>query len=269
MDPKRAGFIPGPCFFADYAFPGLCYHGPMIALLTDFGLNGPYVGQLHAVLAESAPGVPVIDLLHDVPRHDVRAGAYLLPGLLSPFPASTVFLCVVDPGVGGTRRAVAVHADGRWFVGPDNGLFHVLARRAEHLDCYEILWRPAHLSSTFHGRDLFAPVAAGLTRGALPESRPASLAAPDGETWPDDLPEVIYIDGFGNAVTGLLAGHAEAGRVVRVRGQTLRYAATFSAVAPGKAFWYHNSSDLVGIAVNEGSAADALGLQLGDRVEIG
>ena len=241
----------------------------MIALFTDFGLNGPYVGQLHAVLAESAPGVPVIDLLHDVPRYDVRAGAYLLPSLLSPFPASTVFLCVVDPGVGGTRRAVAVHADARWFVGPDNGLFHVLAHRAERLDCYEILWRPARLSSTFHGRDLFAPVAAGLTRGVLPEARLASLAAPDGEMWPDELPEVIYIDGFGNAVTGLLAGHAETGRVLRVRGQTLHYAASFSAVVPGKAFWYHNSSDLVEIAVAEGSAAHALGLQLGDRVEIG
>ncbi len=240
----------------------------MIALFTDFGLNGPYVGQLHAVLAQSAPGEQVIDLFHDVPHYDIRAGAYLLPSLLSPFPASTVFLCIVDPGVGSARRAVAVRADDRWFVGPDNGLFHVLARRAARLDCHEILWRPANLSSTFHGRDLFAPVAAGLARGTLSESRSASLAAPEGGAWPDDLPEVIYIDAFGNAVTGLRAGRVEPGHALSVRGRVLRYASTFSAVARGDAFWFCNSSDLIEIAVNEGSAAGELGLRLGDRVEM-
>ncbi|MHB8346587.1 MAG: SAM hydrolase/SAM-dependent halogenase family protein [Acidiferrobacterales bacterium] len=240
----------------------------MIALFTDFGLNGPYVGQMHAVLAQAAPSQVVVDLLHDVPRCNVRAGAYLLPGLVAPFPDSSVFLCIVDPGVGGARRAVAVRADGRWFVGPDNGLFHVLAKRALRLDSYEILWRPARLSSTFHGRDLFAPVAASLARGILPESRQAILTAPDGGVWPDDLPEVIYIDGFGNAFTGLQAGRVDAGQVLQVRGRMLRYADTFSTVARGEAFWYRNSGDLVAIAVNEGSAAEVLGLRLGDPIGI-
>ena len=240
----------------------------MIALFTDFGLGGPYVGQLHAVLARSAPGIPVIDLLHDVPRQGVRAGAYLLPSLLAPFPVSTVFLCVVDPGVGSARRAVMVWADGHWFVGPDNGLFHVLAHRAARVDCREILWRPDRLSSSFHGRDLFAPVAARLACGTLPDSRPAELAAPAGADWPEDLPEVIYIDTFGNAITGLRASGVRTGQILHIRGQALCHAGTFSAVATGEAFWYFNSSELVEIAVNGGSAAGTFGLKPGDAVQM-
>ncbi len=240
----------------------------MIALFTDFGLTGPYVGQLHAVLARCAPGVPVIDLLHDVPRENIRAGAYLLPSLLAPFPASTVFLCVVDPGVGSNRRAVTVWIDGCWFVGPDNGLFHVLANRAVQVDSREILWRPSRLSASFHGRDVFAPVAAALACGTMPESCRIDLAAPPDSPWPDDLPEVIYVDGFGNAVTGVRAGSVQTGQVLRIGGQTVRHAATFSAVAPGEIFWYRNSSDLVEVAINGGSASDELGLQVGDRMEM-
>jgi len=240
----------------------------MIALFTDFGLNGPYVGQLHAVLAAAAPGERVIDLFHHVPHYDIRAAAYLLPSYAAVFPASTVFLCVVDPGVGGARRPVAAHADGRWYVGPDNGLFHIVARRAARFDCHEILWQPPHLSNSFHGRDLFAPVAAALALGTLLDARPGTLTAPSGPAWPEELAEVIYIDAFGNAVTGILAGRAGIDRALHVRGQELPYAATFSAIARGEAFWFRNSSDLVEIAVNEGSAAERLGLHLGDRVQL-
>lgn len=236
----------------------------MIALFTDFGWNGPYVGQLHAALAVAAPDERVIDLMHDVPRHDIRAAAYLLPSITAVFPDSAVFLCVVDPGVGGARRPLAVRADKRWYVGPDNGLFEIVARRAARVECHEILWRPQRLSNSFHGRDLFAPVAAALAGGKLPESRPVTLARP---AWPDCLAEVIYIDAFGNAITGLLAEQADADRALRVHGRDIAHAATFSAVMRGQAFWYRNSSDLVEIAVNEGSAAELLGLRVGDAVE--
>ena len=160
----------------------------MIALFTDFGLADPYVGQLHAVLAHEAPGVPVIDLFHAVPDYDVRAAAYLLPAYTQSIPAGGVIVCVIDPGVGGAREPVMLCADGRWYVGPDNGLFSVLASRAARVECRSIQWRPTVLSASFHGRDLFAPVAARLARGDIPESTPVSLTQPD---WPAELMQVV------------------------------------------------------------------------------
>ncbi|OGI51846.1 MAG: hypothetical protein A3B81_01465 [Candidatus Muproteobacteria bacterium RIFCSPHIGHO2_02_FULL_65_16] len=237
----------------------------MIALFTDFGLVDPYVGQMHAALARAAPGIPVIDLFHAVPDFDIRAGAYLLPAYVNEFPEGTVFVCVVDPGVGGARRPVLVQADGRRYVGPDNGLFHILARRAGAHECREILWRPEKLSASFHGRDLFAPAAARLACGEAPESAPTTLTAPEGE-WPDDLPVVIYIDHYGNAVTGLRAEKIGPDATLKTGRRAVKYARVFDAVAPGKAFWYENANGLVEIAVNQGSAARALGLKLGQRL---
>src|SRR5436190_535341 len=142
----------------------------MIVLYTDYGINDPYVGQLHAVLAREAPGVPVVDLLHTVANFDIRAGAYLLPALAQEFPEGSIFVGVVDPGVGGDRAAVMVHADRRWYVGPDNGLFHLVVQRAHRREAWVIDWKPERLSASFHGRDLFAPVAARLARGNWPPS---------------------------------------------------------------------------------------------------
>ncbi|MHA1114521.1 MAG: SAM-dependent chlorinase/fluorinase, partial [Alphaproteobacteria bacterium] len=141
----------------------------MIALFTDFGAAGPYTGQVKAVLAQDAPGVPVIDLIADAPACDPRAGAYLLAALAPEFPPGTVFLCVVDPGVGGPRAPLIVEADGRRFVGPDNGLFEIVTARHRRID-----WRPARLSTSFHGRDLFAPVAARLARAEFPPATPVA-----------------------------------------------------------------------------------------------
>ncbi len=238
----------------------------MIALFTDFGLHDPYVGQLHAVLAQQAPGVPVIDLFHAVPDYDIRAAAYLLPAYTELFPAGTVFLCVVDPGVGSTRRAVMVRAGGRWYVGPDNGLFHILARRAGAIEAREILWRPTQLSASFHGRDLFAPVAAALARGETPLSEPAQLTPPPGD-WPEDLAQIVYIDHFGNAVTAIRGARLHRDRKIRAGGRVFGRARTFSDVPPGEAFWYENANGLVEIAVNRGHAARTLGLHAGDGVE--
>jgi S-adenosyl-L-methionine hydrolase (adenosine-forming) len=239
----------------------------MIVLFTDFGMGGPYVGQVHAVLAQQAPSVPVVDLFHEVPRHDIRAAAYLLPAYTQGSPPGTIHVCIVDPGVGGARRALIVKADHRWYVGPDNGLFHMLARRARALECREILWRPAQLSASFHGRDLFAPVATQLVRGLLPDSVPATLTPPVPD-WPEDLAQVLYIDHFGNAITGLRADHL--GRDVRLRisGTDLAYARTYSEVRAGQGFWYENANGLVEIAVNQARASDQFGIAVGDSVGV-
>ena len=134
----------------------------MIALFTDFGLHGPYTGQMKAVLHQMAPGIPAIDLFADAPVGNPKASAYLLAVYAGWFQAGTVFLCVVDPGVGGARPAVILDADGRWYVGPGNGLFELVQRRARKTRSWDIDWKPERLSASFHGRDLFAPVAAML-----------------------------------------------------------------------------------------------------------
>ena len=128
----------------------------MIVLFTDFGLSGPYTGQVKSVLYRAAPGVPVVDLFADAPAFRPRAAAYLLAAYVDEFPPGTVFLCVVDPGVGTEQRQpVVVEAGRRWFVGPDNGLFNVVVKRAGSATRWPVAWRPRRLSNTFHGRDLF------------------------------------------------------------------------------------------------------------------
>src|SRR4029077_13063249 len=136
----------------------------MIVLFTDFGLEGPYTGQVAAVLQQAAPAVRVISLVADLAPGQVKPAAYLLAAYGKWFPPGTVLLCVVDPGVGSDRRALIVEADGRFYVGPDNGLFEIVLRRASPARIWQISWRPPVLSASFHGRDLFAPVAARLAR---------------------------------------------------------------------------------------------------------
>lgn len=238
----------------------------MIILFTDFGLEGPYVGQMKAVLARDAPGIPVIDLFADAPRFAPEAAAYLLAAYVEEFPQDSVFLAVVDPGVGTTaRRPVMVEADGRWFVGPGNGLFNVVAQRAAKRRALAITWQPAQLSASFHGRDLFAPVAACLARG---EDVPGELLADWVEPWPADLHEVIYVDHFGNVMTGIRASNVS-GDIIEVNGHRLNRARTFGDVAPGDALWYENANGLLEIAVNQGRADSALGLGIGMAVTAG
>lgn len=236
----------------------------MIALFTDFGSAGPYVGQMHAVLAMAAPYTPVVDLFHDVPRYNIRAAAYLLPAYASIFPPQTVFICVVDPGVGGERCPLALQADDKWYVGPDNGIFNLVLRRAQQCEVHEIRWRPHTLSASFHGRDLFAPVAAMLAQGEQPESRPATLTAVATDAWPDDLARVLYIDGYGNAISGVRSSQIPANSVLQVHGQSVPHSRVFGDVSPGQAFWYGNANGLLEIAVNRGSAWRVLGLAEGD-----
>jgi S-adenosylmethionine hydrolase len=240
----------------------------MIALFTDFGLEGPYTGQMKAVLHRMAPGVPAIDLFADAPMGDPRASAYLLAAYAAWFPEGTIFLSVVDPGVGGARPALIVEADGRRFVGPGNGLFELVLRRARKARSLEIAWRPDSLSESFHGRDLFAPTAAMLARGDEPPGRPFDDGAVRRPDWPDDLGEIVYVDHYGNAMTGLRASAMPAGAKLHVSGRTLDRARTFGDRERGEAFWYENSNGLAEIAVNQGRADCDLGLAIGTRVEI-
>lgn len=240
----------------------------MIVLFTDFGLAGPYVGQMKAVLHRKAPNVPIVDLISDVPPFDSQSASYLLAAYAYEFPPGSVFLAVIDPGVGSARRAALVEADGRWFVGPDNGLFNTVARRAKSLTWRDITWRPARLSASFHGRDLFAPVAAAIALGELPPAEEQALSTRVKADWPEDLARVIYVDAFGNALTGLRATGLAREAIVEVKGRRLARARTFADVPRGEGFWYENSSGLVEVAVNQGRADRELGIEVGDPVVV-
>jgi hypothetical protein len=241
---------------------------PMIVLFTDFGLEGPYTGQVRAVLYQTATGVPVIDLFADAPAGRPKPAAYLLAAYGAWFPPGTVFLAVIDPGVGGSRTPIIVEAEGRWYVGPDNGLFELVMRRAGSARSWEILWRPETLSASFHGRDLFAPVAAQLARGEHPAHTPRAPEIGRHADWPDDLAEIVYVDRYGNAMTGLRVALLPTEARLAVSRRVLRRARTFSDVPAGEAFWYENSNGLAEIAVNAGRAADALQLAVGSPVAV-
>ncbi len=240
----------------------------MIVLFTDFGLAGPYTGQVIAVLTREAPGVPVISLFADAPAGAPTPSSSLLAAYAAWFPAGSVLLCVVDPGVGGDRRALIVNADGRFHVGPDNGLFEIVLRRAASARCWEITWRPKLLSASFHGRDLFAPVAARLAGGEVPAMMAQSAAPTRFAEWPDDLAEIVYIDHYGNAMTGMRGETVAATASLGCGGRKIAHALTFSAVPAGAAFWYVNSNGLVEIAVNGGRADRLIGLSIGSKIEV-
>ena len=240
----------------------------MIILFSDFGAAGPYTGQMRAVLARLAPGVPVVELFADAPAFDPRASAYLLAAYGAGFAPGSVFLAVVDPGVGGARRAVAPDTDGRWYVAPDNGLLALVARRADVARWWRITWRPDALSASFHGRDLFAPVAARLALGEDPPGQREDGFQPTGCDWPDDLAEIVYLYHLGNAVSGLRAATLAADARLAVGEHTLIRARTFSDVPEGAAFWYEDANGLAELAVNGGRAAAELGVAIGSKVKV-
>ncbi len=238
----------------------------MIHILSDFGWQGPYLGEVEAVLARLAPEICRIRLMADLPAFSPRRSAYLLAALARRFEPGDLCLAIVDPGVGGERAPLALDLDGRWFVGPDNGLFELVIRRAWRVEGFRIAWRPEALSATFHGRDLFAPMAARLARGergGLEPHRPRRFA-----DWPDDWPCILYTDRYGNAITGLRAEGIAEGARLRVAGRELPRARTFSDVAPRQPFFHANSMGLVEIAVRDGNAVETLALTPGTTVEL-
>jgi len=238
----------------------------VIALFTDFGIQGPYLGQVRAAVSKVSGSVSVVDLFPDLPAFRIHAAACLIPAYSQFLADDTVCLCVVDPGVGSDRRGLAVHAAGRWYVGPDNGLLSGILAVDPGARCHEILWQPEVLSRSFHGRDWFAPVAAKLASGNDVEMKRIEVSETVGVDWLTDLAEVVYIDAYGNAITGIRTDRLHRASVFSVCERTLEHAGTFSDVKPGQAFWYENANGLVEIAVNQGSAAKDLGLRIGSLV---
>ena len=240
----------------------------MILLFTDFGLESPYSGQVKLVLRRDAPGIPVIDLCADLaPFRPLEAG-YLLAALRHDIPAGAVCLCVVDPGVGAERRPVILHADGRWYVGPDNGLLDAVASIGADVQWWEIGWRPQSLSASFHGRDLFAPVAARLATGIAPDRSSSNIRLTRHVDVAAELSAVIYIDRYGNCITGLRAAGLSHATTVSVKGTDIAHARIFSVVPAGQPFWYENSLGQVELAVNQGHAAQLLQLTVGDWIAL-
>ncbi len=241
----------------------------MIVLFTDFGSNGPYVGQMKAVIYQVNPAAIIVDLFANAPGFNPCACGYLLSAYSRYFPEGTVFLCVVDPGVDtDQRKAVVAEIDGQLFVGPNNGLFDIVASKSNKAIVSEILWRPDSLSATFHGRDLFAPIAGYLSLGGCPEDYLAQEGEFSVDEIPPDLFEIVYIDDYGNAMTAVRISSVSPTVQLKVNGYELRYAKTFAVVSKGEMFWFENSVGFVELAVNCGNAAATFGLKIGDTVEV-
>jgi len=239
----------------------------MILLFTDFGSNGPYVGQMTASIRKAGYSGDVIPVFSDLPAFGVKASAVLLKSYMRDFPENSVFPCVVDPGVGSSRKAVVIKSQGRWFVGPDNGLFELILREDVQAEIFEIIWQPKELSASFHGRDLFAPVAAKLATGKGMEMlKSISADSLHRQDWPDDIAEVVYIDRYGNAMTGVSS--VPSIRSIKIGGHRLPIKLTFSSVAVGAPLAYENANGLIEIAVNQGRADQYFDLTIGTPVEI-
>ncbi len=263
----------------------------IVTFLSDYGLADEFVGICHGVIARVCPEARVIDLTHGVPRHDVRAGAVLLAEALPYVPAG-VHLAVVDPGVGTQRRAVALEcADGRRLVGPDNGLLWLAAQASggvvQAADIAHSRLRLAPVSATFHGRDIFAPVAGQLAAGValagvgdpLDPAQLVALALPEprreGETL---IARVLYVDRFGNLQlnadpaalddTGLRLGRPVALRLPDGSAHPALYVRTFADAAPGELLLYEDASRRLAVAVAHGDAAALLGVAVDDELRL-
>lgn len=241
----------------------------IITLLTDFGTADGYVGEIKGVLLAENPSATIIDIAHDVPAHDVEIGRLTLARYWRRFPPGTVHIAIVDPGVGSSRAALAIASDGRFLVGPDNGLLSPALLMAD-VRAVELAV-PSHASPTFHGRDVFAPAAAQLAHGVdidalgSPATEPVVRRTPEphraatGEL----IGEVIAVDHFGNAITNLVG--VRGGRIV-VGGRDIPLRRTYEELERGGAGAVVGSTGLIEIVVREGRAVDKLSLSRGTPV---
>jgi hypothetical protein len=242
---------------------------PLITLLTDFGTADGYVAEVKGVLHSMVPDAQIVDASHDVPAHDVELARLTLARYWRRFPERTVHLVVVDPGVGSARAAIAVESDGRFLVGPDNGVLSpaLLSRGARVV----ALGVPSDAAPTFHGRDVFAPAAARLALGesleflGIPHDRPFVRRTAEAHQRADGAieGEVIAIDRFGNAITNLIA---RPGATLEANGRALDLVRTYADVPTGSLCAVAGSTGLVEIAARDGSGAASAGLARGSRV---
>jgi S-adenosylmethionine hydrolase len=256
----------------------------LITLTTDFGTADWFVGTMKGVIASINPKATVVDISHAIAGGEIRAGAFTLAASYRYFPKGTVHVAIVDPGVGSKRGAIAVQTERYFFVGPDNGVLSY-AIRGEKIKAVRALENKSYflepVSQTFHGRDVFAPVAAHLARGvAIAWFGPAVMNIVRLD-WPEPKVhgksvkgEVIYFDKFGNAITNIPASTiASVGRqryqIFKGRKRVCALATHYQAVPAGRAVAAPGSSGYLEIAVNGGNAMAILGLELGDRVTVG
>jgi hypothetical protein len=244
---------------------------PIITLLTDYGTADSYVGEVKGALLSVAPQAVLVDLTHDIAPGDIASGSYVLGRIWRRFPADTVHLAVVDPGVGTRRRALAADVAGHRFVAPDNGLLSDVFAVA-HADVVS-LPIPSEASRTFHGRDVFAPAAARLAQGAalaelgaavsdlvhLPPRRLRTEGA-------DLIGQVVHVDRFGTLVTNLPSSAMARGALIQVGVHTVAVQATFGDVPPGSAVAFAGSGGTLEIAVRDGRADVVLGVARGVEV---
>lgn len=245
----------------------------VITLCTDFGTADGYVGEVKGVLCTGAPGVQLVDITHVIPPQDIEAARLALARYWRRFPPGTVHLVVVDPGVGTGRAALAVASDGRYLVGPDNG---VLSPALFALDARVVrLPEPAGVSATFHGRDVFAPAAAQLAVGTPLHALGEPLHDPVRRRTPPPVRradgalvgEVLTFDRFGNAITNLVPARPVTGTAtVEAMGQVIPLVRTYGDVPPGAPLALVGSSGLVEVAVRNGSAAVRFGMARGQAV---
>lgn len=253
---------------------------PIVTLTTDFGFHDGYVGAMKGVVLSLAPSATVVDVTHGVPSRDVVAGAVALSQAAPLFPAGTIHIAVVDPGVGGERADVLVEAGGSFFIGPDNGVLSLAAQGPRRVFRIEApAFRREPVSPTFHGRDVFAPTAGRLAAGAAPSDvgpevdSIVDLAQPS-VAWRAGRIEgvVIHVDGFGNLITSLPAAQVPEGASIEVdaHGATFHpvLARTFSDVSSGALVAYVGSGGHLEIARRDGSAAAYIGVERGAQVRV-
>ncbi|WP_269540210.1 SAM hydrolase/SAM-dependent halogenase family protein [Cerasicoccus fimbriatus] len=253
-----------------------------LAFLTDFGVRDWYAAAMKGVARSIAPQAALVDISHHVHQGDIAAASFILSQCWLDFPAGTVFVTVVDPGVGSERAAVALKAEGRYFVGPDNGLFGWLGRKVTrcHRITNEDFFRD-NVSHTFHGRDIFTPVGAHLASGQAsleqvgPEHGELVTAPWPKPEYEDDraFGRILYIDHYGNAITNLQQTaleerYALSGTSVSLHPRRIPLLKTFSDAPAGTALAYFGSGGLLEIAVNGGNAAQQLDLRLDQHVEL-
>jgi S-adenosyl-L-methionine hydrolase (adenosine-forming) len=249
---------------------------PRITILTDFGTGDGYVAAMKGVICALAPGVAVDDATHDVPPGDILGGAWALAAYWRHYPAGTVHVAVVDPGVGGDRRAIAIEAAGRFGVGPDNGIFTRVLREAGPGQHTAVEVRPpATASATFHGRDVFAPAAARIAlAGSLDGLGPAvadPVLLPVPEASHADgvvLGEVVHVDRFGNLITNIGRELLPASARVSLLGSSCPVVQTYRTAAIGSLIAVVGSREVLEVSVRDGSAADTLGARRGDAVTV-
>jgi S-adenosylmethionine hydrolase len=244
----------------------------IITLTTDFGTADGYVGAMKGVIARLAPEAVVVDLAHDIPRHDIAHAAWVIATSAPEFPTGTVHVVVVDPGVGGDRLEVVVEARGQRYVAPDNGVLAYVAA-GEGVETYAItstaFRRPdADVSPTFHGRDVFAPAAAALARGLpVTAAGPATCLAgqlPWAPTAFGGRGAVVHVDVYGNLITNIRT----TGHQAQISGREIAVRRTYQDVPDGALVAYVGSAGTIEIGVRNGSAAKQLGVGRGSVVEV-